>query len=122
MRAAIRFVDDAQVSARDLARAFSQAAAAAGARFLPGRYVRRVVIAGGAATGVELDGEILTAGVVVVAAGSWSALVEGGGIPGAGRAPRARAAGVDRDPAARCSATWSACTDAATWSRGATAR
>ena len=81
VRAAIRFVDAAQVSARDLARAFSQAAAAAGARFLPGRYVRRVVIAGGAATGVELDGEVLSAGVVIVAAGSWSALVDGGGIP-----------------------------------------
>ena len=81
VRAAIRFVDDAQVSARDLTRAFSQAAAAAGARFLQGRYVRRVVVAGGAATGVELDGEILPAAVVVVAAGSWSALVEGGGVP-----------------------------------------
>jgi glycine oxidase len=81
VRGAIRFLDDAQVSARELARAFSQAAAAAGARFLQGRYVRRVVIANGAATGVELDGEILAAGVVVVAAGSWSALVEGGGIP-----------------------------------------
>jgi glycine oxidase len=82
IRSAIRFVDDAQVSARELARAFSQAAAAAGARFLQGRYVRRVVIAHGVATGVELDGEILPAGVVVIAAGSWSALVEGGGIPG----------------------------------------
>ena len=70
------------MSARDLARAFSQAAAAAGARFLSGRYVRRVVIERGVATGVELDGEVLPAGVVVVAAGSWSALVEGGGIPG----------------------------------------
>ena len=82
VRAAIRFVDDAQVSARELARAFSQAAAAAGARFLQGRYVRRVIVAGGVATGVELDGEILPAGVVVVAAGSWSSLVEGGGVPG----------------------------------------
>src|SRR4051794_34772903 len=62
VRAAIRFIDDAQVSARDLARAFSQAAASAGARFLPGRYVRRVVINGGVATGVELDGEVLPAG------------------------------------------------------------
>jgi len=80
VRGALRFVDEAQVSARELARAFSQAAAAAGAVFLQGRYVRRVVVSGGAATGVELDGEVLPAGVVVVAAGSWSALVEGGGI------------------------------------------
>jgi len=43
--------------------------------------LRRVIVAGGAATGVELDGEVLLAGVVVVAAGSWSALVEGGGVP-----------------------------------------
>jgi glycine oxidase len=82
VRSAIRFIDDAQVSARELARAFSQAAAAAGARFLQGRYVRRVIVADGVATGVELDGEILPAGVVVVAAGSWSSLVEGGGVPG----------------------------------------
>jgi len=81
VRAALRFVDDAQVNARELARAFSQAAALAGARFLQGRYVRRVVIAGGVATGVELDGEVLAAGAVVVAAGSWSGLVEGAGVP-----------------------------------------
>jgi glycine oxidase len=81
VRAALRFPDDGQVNARELARAFSQAAAAAGARFLTGRYVRRVVVAGGAVTGVELDGEVLPAGAVVVAAGSWSGLVEGAGVP-----------------------------------------
>jgi glycine oxidase len=81
IRAALLFPDDGQVNARELARAFSQAAAAAGARFLTGRYVRRVVVEGGAATGVELDGETLPAGTVVVAAGSWSGLVEGGGVP-----------------------------------------
>jgi len=78
---ALLFPDDAQVNARSLARAFSQAAAAAGARFLQGRYVRRVCIEGGVATGVELDGETLRAGTVVVAAGSWSGLVEGAGVP-----------------------------------------
>src|SRR5882724_3885476 len=70
VRAALRFTDDAQVNARELARAFSQAAALAGARFLQGRYVRRVVVRGGVAQGVELDGEVLAAGAVVVAAGS----------------------------------------------------
>src|SRR6478609_1886235 len=65
IRAALVFPDDGQVNARELARAFSQAAAAAGARFLTGRYVRRVVVEGGAATGVELDGETLPAGAVV---------------------------------------------------------
>jgi glycine oxidase len=83
VRAALAFTDDAQVVARDLARAFSQAAAVAGARFLTGRYVRRVIIKDGAAVGVELDGETLPAGVVVVAAGSWSGLVEGAGVPAA---------------------------------------
>jgi glycine oxidase len=83
VRAALAFIDDAQVVARDLARAFSQAAAVAGARFLTGRYVRRVMIENGAAVGVELDGETLPAGVVVVAAGSWSGLVEGAGVPSA---------------------------------------
>ncbi len=43
--------------------------------------MRRVVIDKGAATGLELDGETLPAGTVVVAAGSWSGLVEGGGVP-----------------------------------------
>jgi glycine oxidase len=81
VRAALAFPDDGQVNARELARAFSQAAAGAGARFLAGRYVRRVRLAGGAATGVELDGETLAAGTVVVAAGSWSGLVEGAGVP-----------------------------------------
>jgi glycine oxidase len=81
VRAALSFPDDGQVNARELARAFSQAAALAGAKFLQGRYVRRVVIAGGVAVGVELDGETLDAGAVVVAAGSWSGLVEGAGVP-----------------------------------------
>ena len=81
VRAALHFPDDAQVNPAALARAFSQAAAVAGARFLQGRYVRRVVVEQGAVTGLELDGEILSAERVVLAAGSWSGLVEGGGVP-----------------------------------------
>ena len=81
VRAALAFNDDAQVAARELARAFSQAAAGAGARFLTGRYVRRVLTDKGAVTGVELDGDVLPAAVVVVAAGSWSGLVDGAGVP-----------------------------------------
>lgn len=80
-RAALFFADDAQVNPQALSRAFSQAAATAGARFLQGRYVRRVCTQGGVATGVELDGDVLSAGTVVVAAGSWSGLVEGAGVP-----------------------------------------
>jgi glycine oxidase len=81
VRGALAFPDDAQVNARELARAFSQAAATAGARFMTGRYVRRVMIEDGVATGVELDGDRLPAGTVIVAAGSWSGLVEGAGVP-----------------------------------------
>jgi glycine oxidase len=69
------------VNPRALARALSQAAAAAGAQFLQGRYVRRVRVENGVATGVDLDGDTLNAGTVVVAAGSWSGLVEGAGVP-----------------------------------------
>jgi len=81
VRAALHFPDDAQVNPAALARAFSQAAAGAGAHFLQGRYVRRVVVEQGAVTGLELDGEVLSTGTVVLAAGSWSGLVEGGGVP-----------------------------------------
>ncbi len=80
-RLGLRMVDEGHVNARSLARALSQAAAIAGARFLQGRYVRRVVTRAGRVSGVELDGEILSAGTVVLAAGSWSSLVEGGGVP-----------------------------------------
>src|SRR5215831_2694899 len=106
VRAALAFTDDGQVVARELARAFSQAAAVAGARFLTGRYVRRVIIENGAATGVELDGETLPAGVVVVAAGSWSGLVEGAGVPSAVVRP-ARGQLVSIETRRRSSATWS---------------
>jgi glycine oxidase len=80
VRAGLHFPDDAQVNPRELARALSQAAAASGARFLQGRYVRRVRVAHGRVEGVELDGEFLPAQAVVVAAGSWSGLVEGSGV------------------------------------------
>src|SRR5207237_9451913 len=46
-----------------------------------GHYGGGVASAGGRATGVELDGETLAAATVVIAAGSWSSLIEGGGVP-----------------------------------------
>ena len=81
VRLGLRFAEEGHVNARALARALSQAAAVAGARFVQGRYVQRVRIEGGRARGVELDGETLDAPVVVLCAGSWSSLVEGGGVP-----------------------------------------
>jgi glycine oxidase len=99
VRAALEFPEDAQVVARELTRAFSQAAAVAGARFVTGRYVRRVRIEAGRATGVELDGETLPAGVVVVAAGSWSGLVEGAGIsPAVVRPARGQLVAIETRP------------------------
>jgi glycine oxidase len=80
-RFGLRYPDEGHVHARALARALSQAAARVGARFLQGRYVRRVLVEGGRARGVELDGEAMAAGMVVLCAGSWSGLVEAGGVP-----------------------------------------
>ncbi|HZI09777.1 MAG TPA: glycine oxidase ThiO [Myxococcus sp.] len=77
--AALHFPDDHQVDNRLLVRALSMAAAKAGAEFRSG-YVRGIVQEGGRAVGVDLDGEVLRAGAVVLAAGSWSALVQGAGV------------------------------------------
>jgi glycine oxidase len=74
--AAARFVDDHQVDNRLLARALTMAAARVGATFRTG-YVRGVVEENGRAVGVDLDGETLRADAVVIAAGSWSGLVQG---------------------------------------------
>jgi glycine oxidase len=78
--AALQFPDDGQVDARALARALSLAAARAGAEFMTGAHVRRVVADGGRCAGVEVEGAELAAPRVVIAAGSWSSLVEGGGL------------------------------------------
>lgn len=81
VRAGLYMPDEAAVNPRTLARALSQAAAAAGVRFVQGHYVRRVDIAAGRVQGLSLDGEAIVADAVVVAAGSWSSLVEGGQVP-----------------------------------------
>ena len=74
--AAARFQDDHQVDNRLLTRALTMAAARVGATFRTG-YVRGVVEENGRAVGVDLDGETLRADAVVIAAGSWSGLVQG---------------------------------------------
>lgn len=81
IRMGLRYADEGHVHARALARALSQAAAVAGVEFVQGRYVRRVITDSGRVVGVELDGETLYGGLVVLCAGSWSSLVEGGGVP-----------------------------------------
>jgi glycine oxidase len=73
---ALRFVDEAQVDPPRFVRALALAAARAGAEFVTA-YVRRVVHDGERVFGVEVEGERIDSARVVVAAGSWSSLVEG---------------------------------------------
>lgn len=77
----IAFPDDAQVDPPRLVTAVAQAAERAGVRFKTGAVVRKVRVEGGRAIGVELDGEFVPGDHVVVAAGAWSALVEGANLP-----------------------------------------
>jgi glycine oxidase len=78
--AALHLPDEAQVDPPLLVRALQLAAARAGAEFASA-YVRRVTHDGSRVTGVELEGDHLAASHVVVAAGSWSGLVEGAALP-----------------------------------------
>jgi glycine oxidase len=97
-RGALFFADEASVDARALARAVYLAAAQAGATFVTGA-VRRIRSEGGRATGVDHESGRLDAGAVVLAAGSWSLLVEGHGLPpGAVRPVRGQIAVVDTRP------------------------
>jgi glycine oxidase len=73
---------DARVDPRVLLRALRIAAGRDGVVFRTGAYVRRVLVEGERAVGILLDdGEIVRAEHVVVAAGSWTTLVEGTGLP-----------------------------------------
>lgn len=83
----LHFPDDHQLDARQYARALSQAAAAAGATFVTGAHVRRVVHEGGRVAGVEVEGGRVDAPRVVVAAGSWTSLVAGLTLPPASVRP-----------------------------------
>lgn len=78
----VHFPDDARVDPPSLLKALRIAAERCGARFQTGALVRRVVVEGGRARGVLLeDGERVEAAHVVLAAGSWSTLVEGTELP-----------------------------------------
>ena len=77
--AALHMPDEALVDPRPLSRAVSQAASKAGATLQPAN-VKRVVLEGNRAIGVELaDGSRIDAGAVVMAAGAWSGLVPNAG-------------------------------------------
>jgi glycine oxidase len=75
---ALHFPEDGQVDPPRLLRALYIAAAQAGAEFRSGAYVRAVAVEAGTVRGVVLeDGSRVLADKVVLAAGSWSTLVEG---------------------------------------------
>lgn len=79
---ALFFPDDAQVEPSRLMRALEIAAARAGVEVRRGAHVRRVVVEDGRARGVVLeDGSRLDAPSIVLAAGSWSTLIEGVPLP-----------------------------------------
>jgi glycine oxidase len=81
LRGALAFDGDARVDPRRLFRALHVAATRAGVTFRSGAYVRRVVERDGRARGVLLDdGSVLEGEHVIVAAGSWTSLVEGTGV------------------------------------------
>jgi len=77
---AVHLPDDHQVDNRLLVRALWLSASRAGVAFRIGS-VRSVAAEGDRATGVDVDGEALRSDAVVIAAGSWSSLVQGSGIP-----------------------------------------
>jgi glycine oxidase len=85
---ALYLPDDARVDPPALFRALRIAAERANVEFKTGAYVRRIAVDGGRIRGVELDdGSVVPATDVVVAAGSWSSLVEGAALPPGGVTP-----------------------------------
>jgi glycine oxidase len=77
---ALLLPDEAQVDPPLLTRALQLAAARAGAEFASA-YVRRIRHDGERVAAVEIEGDPIAADLVIVAAGSWSGLVDGAGLP-----------------------------------------
>jgi glycine oxidase len=98
VRGALYFPDEASVDSPLFARALYLAAHRAGAQFQTGQ-VQRIVQEGGRAVGVEHEAGRLEADAVVLAAGAWSAVVEGSALPrGAVRPVRGQIALLDTRP------------------------
>jgi glycine oxidase len=86
----VHFAADSRVDPKALLRALHIAALGRGVHFQSGVFVRRIKLTADRATGVVLDdGSELQARNVVVAAGSWTSLIDGLGLP-AGRVIPAR--------------------------------
>ena len=97
-RGALWFEDEASLDPRQLGRALAIAAARAGARFVTGQ-VRAIRHEGGRVVGVAHEQGPVDAPWVVLAAGSWSMLVAGHGLPpGAVRPVRGQMAVLDTRP------------------------
>jgi glycine oxidase len=78
VRGGLFLPEDHQVDARKLTAGLRMAAEAAGARFRDGSEARALEAVGGRAGGIRLaGGEVLAADAVVLAAGAWSARLEG---------------------------------------------
>jgi glycine oxidase len=98
VRGGLWFPEESSVDPRLLARALYIAAHRAGAGFLTGT-VQGIVHQGGRAVAVDHDAGRVEAGAVVLAAGSWSPLVAGSGLPpGAVRPVRGQIALLDTRP------------------------
>lgn len=79
---AVRFAADARVDPPSLVKALRVAVERSGVEVRAGACVRRVLTESGHATGVVLeDGSIVRASTIVVAAGSYSALIDGTTLP-----------------------------------------
>ena len=74
---ALHVAEDAQVEPKKLLSAVALGAEREGAVFRTGLTVRHIVVDGDRARGVQVDGELLEADRVVVAAGSWTTLIPG---------------------------------------------
>jgi glycine oxidase len=84
----VAFPDDSRIDPPRLLRALRIAAERAKVEFRSGAWVRGVALEGKRASGVTLDdGSVVRAGHVIVAAGSWSSLVEGVPAPEGGVIP-----------------------------------
>ncbi|MEM7437341.1 MAG: glycine oxidase ThiO [Myxococcota bacterium] len=75
--AALHVPEEAQVEPRKLLSGVALGAEREGVVFRSGATVRRIVVEGGRARGVEVDDERIDAERVVVAAGSWTTLIPG---------------------------------------------